>query len=184
MAIVIVETSDTIKYTLESNIYNQFVLFKNMVEDTNDDSEIHLNNITSKVFDFILKYAEYHKDDLEKKILIKESDLFENIGNFEINQNMFEIKKFPLPKLISFEMYPIEDTDRMKQFTLENKQELEDVIQAADFLDNNHLLGLCCSKFASFLKDKTAEQVAEILGYSKDFDFSNEASEMDVDKKV
>ncbi|KAJ3028433.1 UNVERIFIED_CONTAM: hypothetical protein HDU68_001659 [Siphonaria sp. JEL0065] len=129
-------SSDGQEFTIASEIANQSILIKGMLEDVGEleDQAIPLPNVTGKTLERVINYCISHKDDPPADPEAK-------------------------PK-------PSEDIDEKdKEFmaALDRSEKFE-IILAANYLDIKSLLDLGCKTIANMIKGKSTEEVMEALG--------------------
>lgn len=131
-----VTSSDNQVFEAEEKVLFQSALIKNIVSDLDDGfgQEIPLSNVTGDILKKIITYAEHHKDDEP----VEEKEDKET--NSKINDEW--------------------DIEYMKL----DKDTIIEIILAANYLDMENLLNLCCKTMANMIKGKSAEEIREILG--------------------
>ncbi|KAI8807336.1 Skp1 family, dimerization domain-containing protein [Cladochytrium replicatum] len=136
-------SSDGQDFNVVSEIANQSVLIKNMLEDIGDnadDNPIPLPNVSASILQKVIDYATYHKDDppmpADEDSKPKSSD-------------------------------DIEDWDR--EFMNVDQGTLFELILAANYLDMKALLDLGCKTVANMIKGKTVEEIRKIFNIVNDF---------------
>ncbi len=139
--VVKIVTSDDKEYVLPRLLLNQSKTIKSQLEELPSGTEVPLPNISSVVFDTIVKFLEIHQGD-------KEEDVVKSTT--------------PDPDYVENK----DDVALLKPLSV---NDLCEVIQAANYLDIPQLLHACIRNMASRLKGKTTEQMREITGVQNDF---------------
>ncbi|KAM3144457.1 suppressor of kinetochore protein mutant [Paramecium bursaria] len=116
-------------------------LISTIIEDTGLEEEIPLPNVKFNILKKVMQYCEMHKDD-----------------------NPPEIEK-PLRSTNMAEIVDQKDADFID---IGNLEELFDIILAANYLDIKSLLELSCAKVATFIKNKTPEEIRKTFNIQND----------------
>ena len=120
----------------------QSVFIKGIIDDSGSEEVIPLPNISSKNLKRVLKYCEHLLDHPPPQIdkPIKSLNLHELTSKFYAD-------------FIDFE----------------NKDDLFDIVLAANYLDIASLVGLGCAKIASKVKDKPIKEVRDFFDIENEF---------------
>ncbi|PPQ83236.1 hypothetical protein CVT26_013053 [Gymnopilus dilepis] len=146
---VILITSDNVKYVVEKDVAELSVLIKNMLEDigpSDPDEPIPLHNVTSTVFNKVLEYCMYHRNDPPP------SDDDEGCTS-------------PLHKYLASHICSEWD----QRFFDVDQAFLFDIILAANYLDIKTLLDDACKAVAHLIQGKSTEEIRGIFNIVNDF---------------
>ncbi|MGL5936421.1 MAG: SKP1 family protein [Cetobacterium sp.] len=148
-----IKTNDDKLFTVDKNVIFRSTLIKNICADldmdggntiplpnVNKNDEDEKTGVSSEVFEKIIEFCTHHKDDP-----IVEED--ENKP-----RNSEDLTDWDR----AFGKMPIKD--------------LEEVLKAANYLEIKDLLTVCCKTYANYIKDKSVEEIREILGITNDFE--------------
>jgi S-phase kinase-associated protein 1 len=132
---IIIITNDDQKISINTEIALQSNMLKTAIESDSSMDSINLNNINSQTMLYIIDYLKYHHNNKAEPI---EKPLKKDINEYlcEWDQNF----------LNSF-----------------NRDQLVDIINAANYLNIPELLDLGCAKIASILKEKSVDEMREYL---------------------
>lgn len=141
---ILIKTSDGELFTVDKKTMYLSTLIKNMYEDLDIDSGeiLPLGEVNSKLFSKILVYCEHHKDDV-----LENEDVEKSIKQPDSNDM----------------------TEWDREFIGSDIEELFELIKTANYLDIKNLLELGCKAVANLIKDKSVEEIREILGVENDF---------------
>jgi S-phase kinase-associated protein 1 len=129
------------KYQVPKRVAMMSELIKTIVESDATDKEIPLPHVKGNVLHKVVMYMKYHSDNPPR-----------------------EIEK-PLKSPIMNEVVEQWDAD----FVDIDREQLFDLIVAADYMHIQPLFNLACAKVASIIKNKTPEQIRRALNIPNDF---------------
>lgn len=137
--ILVSNQNDKFEITEEGADLN--VLVKSIVEEYDGDCEIPLINIDTACLVKIIEFSEYHAKIPMDNIEkpLKSPNLKNIISDWDLN--FIDVEQELLYKLVL----------------------------AANYIDNESLLDLCCAKIASTLKGKTSDEIRNVFGIENDF---------------
>lgn len=152
-------TNDNKEYTLPQEIAFRSGLIKNIVQDldlSQNADEIPLTNVDSKTFEKIKKYMELHK------------------ANQELNKEPKTPKEPKAPQEQAqgstglYDRAPKENDRPIAPWEqeyvdkeLKDEDTLYNIVLAANFMDIESLMTLCCKVIAESIKGKTVEEIRE-----------------------
>lgn len=127
--------------------YNSAILntaIKNTMEDIGSDGAIPIPNITGPVFQKVMEWCDHYA---YQRVDGKTGDDFEHDENFD-KQFLEECLKTDNPKKTINDDYLLE------------------LLQAANYLENQHLLNICARRVVECIKGKTIEEIRKENGIS------------------
>ena len=134
------------------------VTIKGMVDDgTASEEAIPLPDINKPTFDKVLEFCKYLNEgnpEPEIERPLRSNDLADHT------------------------------TEWYTKFVEVERDFVEDILLAANFLDLKPLLELCCAKIGTYLKGKTIPEVREMYGIVNDFTPEEEAEPFDESKYI
>lgn len=136
------------KYDVHPDVARMSTYISNILDNDTTVTELKLEQISSKVLQKIIQWCEYH--------------------------NKTPMESIPKPlksKVLSESVKDKWDCDFME---LEHADVFE-LLVSANFLINIPLLELCCAKFATFIIDKTPEEIRRDLDIQGDYTPEEEA---------
>lgn len=110
---------------------------KNLLEDSQNESEIHLANVKSEILEKAIEYCKYYVD-----------------NDFH---NLLENSPETNEKQIQLNEWNNQFTDQLDQ------QILIEIMLAANYLDISCLLDACCSQLSKRIKGKSPQEIKKIL---------------------
>jgi S-phase kinase-associated protein 1 len=143
---VTLKSQDEKTFVVPREVAEKSVLLKNMLEDVGEsDAPIPLPNVTGKVLEKVIAYCTHHKDD--------------PVPSVEDEKDVFDAYR-----------RKIEDVEEWDaDFIKVEKEELFEIILAANYLDIKPLLDLGCRTVADMLKGKSPEQIRDMFNIENDF---------------
>lgn len=138
---VVIQSSDDVKFTLEIKAAERSVLLRGLLEGYSNDKEIPIPEIKGEILKRCVEYLNHYKD-IEPR----------------------EIPK-PLPSENLLEVVDEWDATFISSFDLDT---VFDLINASNYLDLRPLLDLCCARIASIMKGKSAEEIRSIFNLEND----------------
>ena len=142
------ETSDSITFTISKNVCRLFTTLENLVIDCQNSGEpenkIPLPEISSVVLQQCLDYAKLYTENHGVKQLTEEER--------QDKTKYLTVNEWEKEFLSKF-----------------NHTQLFDLILAANYLDNKHLLECACKTAAKDMTTKTDEEIRQMWGVQNDF---------------
>jgi S-phase kinase-associated protein 1 len=135
--VVNIITADNHKFELSEKILSQSGFFDALLKSDSEETTVNLSNIDGETFSKISEYLEYSVDKPPLEIkTIIGKEMEDIVGKYYSDYCSVDI---PL---------------------------LHKMINASNYLNIDPLLHLCCAKFATLIRGKTAEQVKRIINLS------------------
>ncbi|XP_055816840.1 SKP1-like protein 1 [Solanum dulcamara] len=144
--IVTLKSNDDKEFEVEEAAVIQSEMIKNMIEDGCATSVIPLPNIDSKTLTKVIEYLNKHITKNEDEDEEEKDDNGKAVETAEED----DLKEFD------------------EQFVSVDWEELFDIIMAANYLNINELMELCCQSAADRLKNKSVRAVREMLKITND----------------
>lgn len=142
---VILQSADNENYTVDLAVAQRSQLIKNMLEDIGEsDQPIPIPNVSGRVLKKIIEYCEHHKDEPLPEPDDKEED-------YSRPRNSDDIEPWD------------------RTFIGNDKEEIFDIILAANYMDIKPLLDLGCKTIANMIKGKTPQEIRDLFGIENDF---------------
>lgn len=141
--------------SVSKEIMMRSVTVKGMVDDGTSDEAIPLPEITQATFKKVVTFCQYLQDGNEEPDIerpLRSNDLLDHT------------------------------TEYYATFVDMERDAVEDLLLAANFLDIKPLLELCCAKIATYLKGKTIPEIRQFYGIVNDFTPEEEAEPFDESK--
>ncbi|KAJ7178828.1 Skp1 family, dimerization domain-containing protein [Mycena crocata] len=146
---VLLVSSDNVKFTTEKDTIEKSILIKNMLGDVGEsDQPIPLPNVTSSVLKKVLVYCEHHRADPQPADEHDQDDARQRMTN-------------------------ISEWDQ--QFLDVEQELLFDIILAANYLDIKTLLDIGCKTVANMIKGKSPDEIRKQFNIINDFTPEEEA---------
>ena len=139
---VSLKTKDEVEIKVDSEVAKQSVFIKGVIDDSGTDEVIPLPSVEAKVLKKILEYCEH-------------------ICTHPPPQIDKPLKSIKLDELTS--KYYADFID------FSDKNDLFDIVIAANYLDIASLVGLGCAKIASKVKDRPIQEAREFFDIENDF---------------
>jgi S-phase kinase-associated protein 1 len=136
------------RFEINKRIAVQSELVQTMAEGDREENDIPLPNVKSSVLRKVIEYLRYHVDNPAR-----------------------DIEK-PLKSANMHEIVSAWDAD----FVDVDQEVLFELILAANYMNINPLLDLCCAKVASMIKGKTPENIRKTFNIVNDFTPDEEAT--------
>lgn len=133
-------SSENIKFNIDSKSAERSNLLKGLLQDYTEDTDIPMTEIKSDILKKCTEYLTHYKD--------------------------IEPREIPKP-LPSANLLDVTDEWDVNFISIE-LDAVFDLINAANFLDIKPLLDLACSKIASTMKGKSAEEIRTIFNLEND----------------
>lgn len=145
--VIKLKSKEGTEFSLNKRLIKMSDYIKGLYEVDNTVERIELKNISGKTIEKIITWLEYHEKEPPRQISkpLKSAIMRENVSSWDA--------KFV-------------DTDMELVF---------EVLLAANFLNINALLELCCAKVASMMLGKTPKQIRKAFGIKEDFTAEEEA---------
>jgi S-phase kinase-associated protein 1 len=156
MMVTLVSSSKGVNFVVEKDIALMSTLVASMLEGNEDDGvEVPLPNVSGEILEQVLEFLKYIKENPLNEIdkPLKSSIMSENVND---------------PWFATF-------TDKDQSIIFE-------LILAANYLDIQPLLDLCCAKVASLIKGKTPEEIRRTFNIVNDFTPEEEAQLLEENK--
>ena len=134
-------SSDNVKVTIDSKSAERSVLLKGLLQDYSDENDIPMPDIKGEILKKCVEYMTHYKDTEPKDI------------------------PRPLPSPNLLDVTDEWDVNFISGIDLDSVFE---IINAANYLDLKSLLDLSCSRIASIMKGKTAEEIRNIFNLDND----------------
>ena len=133
-------SSDNVKVTIDSKSAERSVLLKGLLQDYSDENDIPMPDIKGEILKKCVEYMTHYKDTEPKDI------------------------PRPLPSPNLLDVTDEWDVNFISGIDLDSVFE---IINAANYLDLKSLLDLSCSRIASIMKGKTAEEIRNIFNLDR-----------------
>jgi S-phase kinase-associated protein 1 len=134
-------SSDNVKVTIDSKSAERSVLLKGLLQDYSDENDIPMPDIKGDILKKCVEYMTHYKDTEPKDI------------------------PRPLPSPNLLDVTDEWDVNFISGIDLDSVFE---IINASNYLDLKSLLDLSCSRIASIMKGKTAEEIRNIFNLDND----------------
>ncbi|PWN25704.1 putative negative regulator sulfur controller-3 [Jaminaea rosea] len=145
---VVLETSDQERFTVDKDVAERSLLIKQMLDDLGDsDMPIPLPNVTSNVLKKVLEYCGHHRH--EPVLPTDEGE--------ESRKRLTDISEWD------------------QKFISVDQEMLFEIILAANYLDIKPLLDVGCKTVANMIKGKTPEEIRRLFNIQNDFTPEEEA---------
>ncbi len=129
-------------------------LIKEMIENCTQTNEIYLDSVNTKSIQKIIEFMVHETDKCTDK-LPDNIILIKHDAAYCMNVNKWYSDFLQLNKDF-------------------NIHDLKNLTNAANYLDINNLLELCCAKIASILKGKSKEEMRSLINLENDFSTTEE----------
>ena len=139
-------SKDGQKFQIEVKATENSSLLKGLISDF-DESELSVPDVSGDILKKCIEYLTYYADKTAREI------------------------PRPLPSADLNDVCSPWDVEFINSFSM---SALFDLVKAANYLDIKHLLHLSCAKIATYMKNKTAEEIR------KTFNIENDLTEDDV----
>eukprot|EP00343_Euplotes_focardii_P007538 CAMPEP_0205821348 /NCGR_PEP_ID=MMETSP0206-20130828/7075_1 /ASSEMBLY_ACC=CAM_ASM_000279 /TAXON_ID=36767 /ORGANISM="Euplotes focardii, Strain TN1" /LENGTH=181 /DNA_ID=CAMNT_0053116765 /DNA_START=35 /DNA_END=580 /DNA_ORIENTATION=+ len=136
------------KFSVPRSVALQSELVKTMAEGDEEEKEIPLPNVKSKVLAKVIQYMTYHAENPSKEIEkpLKSANMGDVVSPWDA------------------------------EFVNVDQELLFELILAANYMDIKPLLDLTCAKVASMIKGKEPEQIRQTFNIQNDFTPEEEAA--------